>query len=381
MSDRNTQYKFVSTDPDEIVAELTSIYESITGRTVHQASPEKLFIQWVANSFVLLYAQINYIGNQNIPSRASGENLDHLAELFFMHTRPQAVAATTVFRFTISEAQETAILIPEGTQVTTPDWEPVFETTEDAYVNPGETTVDVPAVCQTLGSAGNGYAAGTLNELVDVFTYYESVENLSTTAGGIDMATDDEFYDLLVASEDAYSTAGPKGAYEYLAKSVSMQIKDVVVNSPEAGKVKIYSLMDDGTAAGEQVKELIMAKCSAEDVRPLTDLVSVDDPNEVSYDVDMTYYVSRDSTKKMADIQADVTKAVSDYVAWQCERFGRDINPSKLIQMVVEAGAKRAVVRSPVFTPIYDGKSGNPPHAPDLATIGEITIINGGYEE
>ena len=48
MSDRNTEYQFVSTDTETIEALLISIYEKITGVSVKPASPEKLFIQFVA---------------------------------------------------------------------------------------------------------------------------------------------------------------------------------------------------------------------------------------------------------------------------------------------------------------------------------------------
>lgn len=48
MSERNTEYQFVSTDTETVEALLISIYEKITGVSVKPASPEKLFIQFVA---------------------------------------------------------------------------------------------------------------------------------------------------------------------------------------------------------------------------------------------------------------------------------------------------------------------------------------------
>ena len=81
---RNTQYQFISTDTNALVSALVSGYEKITGVSVQPASPEKLFIQWVADIIIQERVQNNYTGNQNIPSRASGENLDALGE----HRRP-----------------------------------------------------------------------------------------------------------------------------------------------------------------------------------------------------------------------------------------------------------------------------------------------------
>ena len=110
MSRDTTPYIFIDADPNTMVETLTTKYESITGRTVHPASPEKLFIQWVAATMVLLAEQINFAGNQNIPSKAVGEGLDNLAQIFFIKERPQAKPATVTLKFTISEAQVSAVL-------------------------------------------------------------------------------------------------------------------------------------------------------------------------------------------------------------------------------------------------------------------------------
>ena len=106
---RNTQYQFISTDTNALVSALVSGYEKITGVSVQPASPEKLFIQWVADIIIQERVQNNYTGNQNIPSRASGENLDALGELFYVSERPTAQPAVCNERFYISEARATAI--------------------------------------------------------------------------------------------------------------------------------------------------------------------------------------------------------------------------------------------------------------------------------
>ena len=69
---RNTEYQFVPTDAGEVVSLLTALYEQITGATVRPASPEKLFIQYMANIIVQERVLNNYTGNQNVPSRAEG---------------------------------------------------------------------------------------------------------------------------------------------------------------------------------------------------------------------------------------------------------------------------------------------------------------------
>lgn len=375
---RNSDYQFIEKTADGIIAELTSKYEELTNTTVHPSSPVKLFLSWCASAIMQIYENINHAANQNLPSRAEGENLDALAELFFMKKRPDPTQAHVTLKFTISEAQDTTITVPVGTRVTNSEGDPVFETTEEGVFVIGETEVEIPAICQQPGTIGNGYSAGQLTELIDVFPFYEGVTNTDTSDGGSDSPNDDEFYNLLMASTDAWSAAGPVGAYKYFAKSVSNDIADVVVNTPSPGSVAIYALMNDGTKASSTIKALIASACNDDEVRPLTDTVSVEDPTEVEYDIEFTYYMSTESEKSATEISADIATAVDEYKKWQSGRLGRDINPSRLIQLIIESGAKRVELVKPVFTHLDDGSDGG---APDIAAIGEVTIVNGGYED
>ena len=375
---RNTQYQFISTDTNAIVSALISGYEKITGISVQPASPEKLFIQWVADVIIQERVQNNYTGNQNIPSRASGENLDALGELFYVVERPAAQPAVCNMRFHISAAQDTAILIPAGTRVTDASSTLIWETVDDVYVAIGNTYADVQVRCQTTGVIGNDYAVGQINTIVDLYDYYSGCENTTASDGGADQATDDEFYELMRASMDAYSTAGPKGGYVYIAKRVSTEIADVAAISPSAGAVDLYVLMNDGTIAQTEVKKAVLAACNADTVRPLTDLVSVKDPDTVDYDISFTYYIPRDAPISSAEIESSVDTAINQYVAWQSGKLGRDINPSYLIGLLMQTGIKRVVLTSPSYSVLNDGSNSG---APQVASVGNITATNGGYED
>ena len=375
---RDAQYPFIPTDAGALVSALVSGYERLTGASVQPASPEKLFIQWVADVLLQERALNNYTGNQNIPSRASGENLDALGELFYVTERPAAQPAVCSQRFHISQAQAAAILIPAGTRVTDASGALVWETVEDVYVGIGDTCADVQVRCQTPGVAGNGYAAGQLNTIIDLYDYYDHCENTTASDGGADEASDGEYYELMRASMDAYSTAGPQGGYIYHAKRVSTKIADVAANSPTPGTVDLYVLMDDGTIAQPEIKNAVLAACSADTVRPLTDLVSVKDPETAAYDIAFTYYIPAESPLSPADIEAAVDAAVKQYVAWQCGRLGRDINPSYLIGLLMQTGIKRVDLTAPAFTVLRDGSNQD---TPQVAAIGGITATNGGYED
>ncbi len=455
---RNPEYEFIPVDTSALEQQMIADYETLTGETVTPASPERLMISWVAAVILQERVKTNYIGNQNIPSRADGANLDALADLFYAAVRPPASPAVCTVRFYISEPQASAILIPAGTRVTDGAQKLYWETAEDGYVNIGETYVDLKVQCQEAGTTGNGYAAGQINTIVDVYDYYSGCISLTESDGGADEATDDEFYELLRASMYAYSTAGPGKAYEYHARSVSTEIADVKAMRPKtvqaralplyeldgglyafmggdeldtetltvypsggdepaelgtdysveynsgllkisiigggglageteidvsigitgAGRVNIYVLMDDGEIAGTEIKEAVLAACNSESVRPLSDLVSVDDPEIVSYDVNFLYYISDDNTASTEDIQLAVSAAVEKYVAWQCGKLGRDINPSRLIGLLMQTGVKRVDVISPAFLRLHDGSDG---FVPQIAQVRSVNIVNGGVED
>lgn len=393
---RNPDYQFIPTDAGEIVMELVAAYEAITEETVLPASPEMLFIRWVAAVIIQERVLTNYAGNQNIPSRAEGENLDALAELTYSKARPKATAATCTMRFSISEAQPTSVLIPAGTRISNADNTLVWATSEDNYIPIGETSIDVENVmCQTAGTVGNGYTPGQINKLVDLYDFFSSCENITESDGGSDVPNDDEYYELVRASMDAYSCAGARGSYIYFAKQVSTEIADVIANSPTPGVVKLYVLMQDGTLATEEMKSRVLAACSADEVRPLTDYVIVEDADIVPYDVEFTYYLQTGSRKSATDIAADVQKAVKQYTSWQDTKLGRDVNPSRLVSLLMGTGIKRVEIASPLFTKLEDGKEFTETllepvdgetwrftaKPPQVAKLGTVTITNGGYED
>ncbi len=252
----------------------------------------------------------------------------------------------------------------------------------------GETFADVEAVCQTPGKVGNGYVPGQIDTIVDLYDYCTECHNVTESEGGTDEATDEEYYNLLRLSQDGWSTAGSTGSYSYHAMQVSTEIADVVPNSPSPGEVYIYVLMKGGKPAGEEIKAAVYEKCSADKVRPFTDHVQMGDPEIVPYDIDLTYYINADSPVGSAEIQKAVEAQIQKYIDWQSAKLGRDINPSKLYQMLMQSGIKRVDLRSPSFQSLRDGKLalGTIDYEvtmaiPQVAQTGRVTVLNGGYED
>lgn len=159
--------------------------------------------------------------------------------------------------------------------------------------------------------------------------------------------------------------------------STATEIADVIANSPTPGVVKLYVLMSDGTLAAEEIKAAVLAACSADTVRPLTDQVFVEDAEQVRYNIDFTYYTQTGSGRSAVEIQAAVDNAVREYIRWQDTKLGRDINPDELRERLYHTGIKRIELREPAFTKLQNDSLS----VPQVGQAGEITVVNGGYED
>lgn len=378
MSDRKyPDIDFVETDTETIESSLIALYESLVqqvpGRErykVYPASPERLFISWIASVIVQQRVLINETAKKNVPRYADGEYLDSLAELFKDLERLPASPASAVFRFYISEAQQQSIIIPAGTRVSF-DGTIMFATKENLEIKAGSLYGDIEGECTTPGTIGNNLAAGQVKDLVDIYDYYQKAENITATSGGAEEEDDASYYERMRESMESFSTAGPMNGYIYFTKSVSAAVADVVATSPTPGVVDVRVLLQDGQQATEAVLKEIEEALNADDVRPLTDTVTVSVPETVSFDVDVTFYIAQPNAASATVIEAAARQAVKDYISWQTSKIGRDINPSYLTAKLMEAGVKRVEVRKPEYTAVEEIK---------VAVLGEETVLNGGIE-
>lgn len=361
--------EFVDSDAEKIKAAVFNDYTSITGRTLAKGDPVRLFLLVVSEAIIRLVNNQNYIGKQNLLKYASGGNLDNLGA-FSDTTRIPASAATTTLLITLAAKREQETIVKAGTRVTT-DSGIYFATNEDAAVLAGNLTTTVKATCQTVGTVGNGFLPGEIKSVVDMVAYVASIVNTTTSAGGADEESDDDYRERIHEAPEHFSTAGPTGAYEYWAKSANSGIIDVAVTSPSAGTVEIRPLMTGGTLPKQELLDAVKTVVSADKVRPLTDNVSVVAPDEVSYDIAMTYYTDTGTAK--STIKDAVAQAVNNYRLWQKSKIGRDINPSRLIADVMAvAGVKRVTLTAPTYTVLTDTQV-----AQDKTT----SIVLGGSED
>ena len=364
---------FAEKSPDAIETAIFKTYEDITERSLARGDPVRLFLETIALIIIQQRAVIDYAAKMNLLAYASGSYLDHIGALLGV-TRLEASSAYTTLQFNLSEAQSVNILIPAGTRAT-PDGKILFATLEAATIEAGETTINIMAECTTAGEIGNGFIAGQIKRLVDPFPYEMAVENITTSYGGGDVENDENFRERIQIAPESFSVAGARGAYEYYARSAHQDIVDVAVIGPpdlDPGYVEIYPLMQDGELPSSEILELVYETCNADDVRPLTDYVSVLAPKLVNFDLSVKYYIDRANATQSSELQQAIEEAVNSWLVWQRSKLGRDLNPSELNHRMVAAGAKRTEIISPVFTVLK---------AYELAVVNSASVTFGGLED
>lgn len=366
------EVEFVDTDTEALVNKLIAGYEEITGRTLYPADPVRAFILWLASIIIQERVGINESAKQNLPRYAEGENLDSLSEIFHNTYRLEPTAATTTLGFYITTTLEEDYIITDELEVTV-DGVINFATTGYLIFKAGENYAEVGAICQSVGTVGNGFTPGQVSKLVsDEFLYFKEVANTTTTAGGSEEESDTAFYNRMRESEESYTTAGPRGSYAYHAKSVSSQISDVSAESPEDGVADVRIMLYGGKLPDKELIDRVQEYLSADDIRPMTDKVIVAAPDTIEFDIEATYYIPRDKAATTKEIKQAVELATENYTLWQTSKMGRDINPSYFNAMLMESGIKRVDITTPVFTEIPKGS---------VAVLRNCNVTFGGVED
>lgn len=341
---------FVNIDPSIIVPELVEYFENYLNTLLKAGDQRREFLQGFGYPFTTVYQSIEASGKKELLRYSFGQYLDELGALVGVSRLPADYADCTV-QFTLSGAQPQAVQIPQGTRVT-PDGTLFFVTTELLTIPSGETSGTVTVKATEPGAAYNGYLPGQINMLVDGVTYVATVSNTTESGGGADVEDDESYRERIRLAPLAFSSAGPSGAYEYFAKSADPSVGDVYVVRISPGTVGIYVVKTGGVIPeeGDPVLDAVLTACSDKTRRPLTDNVQVLPAVGVDTAISAQYWIEESNQAIATSIQTAVTQAVNDYKMWQTERIGRYINPDELRKRMLNAGASRINLTSPVYT-------------------------------
>lgn len=365
------EYNFVETDPAKMRQLVFAAYEGITKRTLSPGQPERLFCEVMTYLLTHERVNLNLVARSQLLAYATGDLLDHIGAKVYCR-RLQSSPARTTLHVTLATPAAYDWIMPVGARVTGDN--KIYFATESLLVIPaGTNSGAVPLACTSPGAAGNGYAPGQLNRLVDPLPYVADVRNATASSGGADVEDDDRYRERIHLAPAQWSSAGPEDAYRYWAMTAHQDIADVAVHSPRPCEVDLHVLLTGGRIPDEAMLDLVRQIFTRRERVPLTDKITVRAPAPTPYTASLTWWMHKEDAIRAGIIRANVDAAVASWAAWQSARIGRDHNPSELIRLVMQAGAKRVAVASPPHTKLEQWEIAVPEDAP--------AITFGGVEE
>lgn len=333
------QPTFITVNPAATVQELIDRFQSETGRTLFPGQYERLLINLIGYQALLLKTAIQDTGEQNLVEFARGVNLENLGRLLGVERLPAQSARTTLL-LTLESTAPVPVSIPAGLRVAATDG-PVFITTVARVIPMGGSVATIPAVAVEPGPAANGYAPGTVIEVIDPLPsgLGYSITNQTATDGGAEIEDDENLRERIILAPESFSNAGSVGAYEFWARSASQDVIDAAVrgvsldatldpDGPTPGEVWIYPLSRSGLPT-EEVKALVAASVSAERVRPLTDWVQIKNPERIPFGIEVAIVLSTGAD--VPTVQGGVESALTALAAEWRSRLGQRVTASQII--------------------------------------------------
>lgn len=345
--------------------------KEVTGKdmTLGLADDRRLILQTGAYYIYQAFMMTDNAGKMGLLKYATGDFLENLGALKGV-SRLQERGSTVTLRYSMEEERASATGIPAHSRATAGDGV-YFSTDEYAEIPAGELYVDVPATCEKTGKDTNAYGVGEITKMEVPVPFIDAVTNITKAQNGRDVELDEDLRERIYLAPEAFTAAGSKGAYEYHVRTYDSSIEDVYIVSPEPRIVDIRVVLEGGELPQDEYIQGLTEYLQSDDIKMLTDEVHVMAPDVVNYDLNVKYYINESDRSRAETIQSQVSKAVREYILWQCTKIGRDLNPDILIRFMTTAGAKRVEVTSPVFTRIPSGA---------VCVLQSETLTYGGLE-
>lgn len=312
---------FINTDPQSVVNEIKTDYETLTGKTLFDGQIETLLINAFAYRETLLRSEIQNASLQNLVAFSTAPYLDFLGDLVGVK-RLLSSSSVVPIKLTFTDGHGN-LTIPKGIRVQSVDGLCVYTLDSDVNVLSTDTFKIANFTAVQNGTLANGYEVGKISIILDPQPYLSTAENTEISAGGSNDETDDELRKRIMLAPQSFSNAGSKGAYTFFAMSANSAISDVAITSPIPGQVNIYPLMRNGELPNSSVLDEVFNACNDDKIRPLTDTVIVGSPTVVPYSIVVNLTILNGSVD--TDVITAVKANLEEYGESRKNKLGRDV--------------------------------------------------------
>jgi len=305
----------IETDPQDVLNDfITYIQSLVPGWTPGAGNLDA----WLANAIALAAAE-----TRDVASAVPKSIFRYFGATLVNYPPIDAVSAAVLTDWTAIDAA--GYTIPAGTQVSiakTGDETFAFQTTEDAVIAPGDTTVTgVQAIALIPGadSSGVGAPGGTV-DLVDPLAFVTAITQQAATAGGADAEDDDTYLNRLASY---LQTIAPRpilpNDFAVFAKAIPGVARVVVIDGYNTADdtfdnprmVTIVGIDSSGAALDGTHKSEVQADAEAR--REVNFIVNMDDPT--FNNIDVTVQVKALDGFDPVALQAAIEQAITDYLS------------------------------------------------------------------
>jgi phage-related baseplate assembly protein len=144
---------------------------------------------------------------------------------------------------------------------------------------------------------------------------------------------------------EGYTVAGSIGSYITHARAASLAVLDVAVDSPTPGEVRLTILANSPSGAADAALcARVQSYLSADDRRPLNDIVNVVSVTPVPFAIEATLYLfpGPSSAPVLATAQTALNKYLDDV-----KKIGYDVTRSGIFAALHQSGVRQVVLTQP----------------------------------
>lgn len=324
---------------EELYREMMDTFARETGTEPDGAGELAVRMYALATQLYGLYQEIDWTSRQCFPQTATGAYLEYHAFLRGLQREPARRAIGTI-RFSIDEAVESILDIPEGTVCMTAG-RVEFATTRRAVIQPGETSVDVPAHGVQPGPGGN-VPAWTVRTMAVAPEGIVRCTNPEAFAGGQETEGDEALRQRILDTYRRLPNGTNTAYYEREALAVEgVAAVGILPKARGVGTVDIIVAGPEGMPSDDLVQRV---RSAMERKREIAVTVWVSPPEAVETDV--TVVVTAQKGFAPLEVQKKTEETIR---AWfSGERLGKDLLLAELGDQIFHVdGVANYHIRTP----------------------------------
>lgn len=331
----DNEIHYLTYDADAIWDDMVSAYIDAGGDVLYPGDEKEMLMRGMQSIIMQAFAGIDNALRMDTLRYAVRDYLDIYGEKRNCY-RIQATPATAKVRLTFLASGESKT-IEAGTALTA-DGMVLYLLDEDITQSGLAGTMETTVTCSQSGALGNGLYSGVEMQFLIPVDGVSNVTVIEDASGGQDAEDDDTYRERIRTFGLSTVTTGPSSQYESIAKAVTSEIIDARAINEGAGSVGVYLLLASETGSAAILQQVVDA-LTPQNVRPLTDSVTVAEAVKRPYTLNIQYMAST-----AQNVTAAIASAVKAYQEWQDTAIGQAFNPDMLISYLYQAGCVRVII-------------------------------------